>query len=43
MNRMWKGQAFTVSHAGEGTFEGRGLIEITSPAEFETQSAELPA
>jgi hypothetical protein len=25
MNRMWKGQAFTVCHADDGKFEGRGL------------------
>ncbi len=25
MNQMWKGQAFTVSHADDGKFEGRGL------------------
>ena len=25
MNQMWKGQAFTISHADDGKFEGRGL------------------
>ncbi len=25
MNQMWKGQGFTVSHADDGKFEGRGL------------------
>ncbi len=25
MNQMWKGQAFTVCHADEGRFDGRGL------------------
>ena len=25
MNQMWKGQAFTVCHADDGKFEGRGL------------------
>ena len=25
MNRMWKGQAFTVAHADAGHFEGQGL------------------
>lgn len=25
MNRMWKGQAFSVSHADDGGFEGKGL------------------
>ena len=25
MNQMWKGQAFTVAHADDGKFEGRGL------------------
>ncbi len=25
MNQMWKGQAFTVSHADDGKFEGQGL------------------
>ena len=25
MNRMWKGQAFTVAHADDGRFEGQGL------------------
>ncbi len=25
MNQMWKGQAFAVSHADDGKFEGRGL------------------
>jgi quercetin dioxygenase-like cupin family protein len=25
MNRMWKGQAFTVAHADDGKFEGQGL------------------
>ena len=25
MNRMWKGQAFTVAHADAGKFEGQGL------------------
>ena len=25
MNRMWKGQAFTVCHADDGKFEGQGL------------------
>jgi quercetin dioxygenase-like cupin family protein len=25
MNRMWKGQAFTVCHADDGRFEGQGL------------------
>lgn len=25
MNEMWKGQAFTVSHADDGKFEGEGL------------------
>ena len=25
MNQMWKGQAFTVVHADDGKFEGRGL------------------
>jgi quercetin dioxygenase-like cupin family protein len=25
MNQMWKGQAFTVTHADDGKFEGRGL------------------
>ena len=25
MNQMWKGQAFSVAHADDGKFEGRGL------------------
>ncbi|GHF74644.1 cupin domain-containing protein [Seohaeicola zhoushanensis] len=25
MNQMWKNQAFTISHADDGKFEGRGL------------------
>jgi quercetin dioxygenase-like cupin family protein len=25
MNKMWKGQAFTVCHADDGKFEGQGL------------------
>lgn len=25
MNKMWKGQAFTVAHADDGKFEGQGL------------------
>ncbi|MEM7179159.1 MAG: cupin domain-containing protein [Pseudomonadota bacterium] len=25
MNEIWKGQAFTICHADEGKFEGRGL------------------
>ncbi len=25
MNKMWKGQAFAVSHADDGKFEGQGL------------------
>lgn len=25
MSQMWKGQAFTISHADDGKFEGRGL------------------
>jgi quercetin dioxygenase-like cupin family protein len=25
MNQMWKGQAFTVAHADDGKFEGKGL------------------
>ena len=25
MNKMWKGQAFTICHADEGKFEGQGL------------------
>ena len=25
MNKMWKGQAFTIAHADEGKFEGQGL------------------
>jgi mannose-6-phosphate isomerase-like protein (cupin superfamily) len=25
MNRMWKGQAFTIAHADDGRFEGQGL------------------
>ena len=25
MNRVWKGQAFTISHADRGRFEGQGL------------------
>ena len=25
MNQMWKGQAFTVTHADDGKFEGQGL------------------
>ena len=25
MNKMWKGQAFSVAHADEGRFEGQGL------------------
>lgn len=25
MNRMWKGQAFTIAHADAGQFEGKGL------------------
>ena len=25
MNQMWKGQAFTISHADDGKFEGQGL------------------
>ncbi|MDH3666912.1 MAG: cupin domain-containing protein [Paracoccaceae bacterium] len=25
MNKLWKGQAFTIAHADEGKFEGQGL------------------
>jgi quercetin dioxygenase-like cupin family protein len=25
MNKMWNGQAFTIAHADDGKFEGRGL------------------
>jgi len=25
MNKMWKGQAFTIAHADDGQFEGQGL------------------